>query len=198
MNPDPGSISRWLHCLKAGDKTATDLLWHRFYPKLVRVANKKLVRNPDPAVGGEDIAQSSLRNVCQGVLDGRYPQLDNRDDFWKLLFVSMANRVCSHFRKCSSQKRYAMLRDSSEAIDDELMSQLNSQEAQAELADLIEYLLGKLDLQDPSGELRQIALLYLDEHSASSIAKTLQRRKTNVLHKIQWIRAIWEEAVIHE
>lgn len=198
MNPDPGSISRCLHCLKAGDKTATDLLWHRFYPKLVRVANKKLVQNPDPAVGGEDIAQSSLRNVCQGVLDGRYPQLDNRDDFWKLLFVSMANRVCSHFRKCGSQKRKALLRDPSEVIDDELISQLNSQEAQAELADLIEYLLGKLDLQDPSGELRQIAMLYLDEHSASSIAKTLQRRKTNILHKIQWIRAIWEEAVIHE
>lgn len=198
MNPDPGSISRWLHCLKAGDKSATEVLWNRFYPKLVRIANKKLVQNPDPAVGGEDIAQSSFRNVCQGVLDGRYPQLDNRDDFWKLLFVSMANRVCSHFRKCGSQKRNALLRDPSEAIDDELMSQLNSQEAQTELADLIEYLLGKLDLQDPSGELRQIALLYLDEHSASSIAKTLQRRKTNILHKIQWIRAIWEEAVIHE
>lgn len=198
MNPDPGSVSQWLDCLKSGDKSATEVLWRRFYPKLVRVANKKLFKNPDPAIGGEDIAQSSLRNVCQGVLDGKYPQLDNRDDFWRLLFVSMANRVCSHFRNCGAQKRNALLRDSSESVNDELISQLNSQEAQAELADLIEYLLGKLDQQDPSGELRRIALLYLDEHSASSIAKTLQRRKTNILHKIQWIRAIWEEALIHE
>jgi hypothetical protein len=165
---------------------------------LVRAADKKLIQNPDPAIGGEDIAQSSLRNVCQGVLEGRYPELDNRDDFWRLLFISMANRICSHFRNCGAEKRKAFLRDPSDAIDDELMSRFSNQEAQTELADLIEFLLGKLDQQDPSGELRRIALLYLDEYSASSIAKMPQRRKTNVLHKIQWIRAIWEEALLHE
>jgi len=198
MNPHPGSISQWLHRLKAGDRSATEAIWSRFYPKLVRLANTKLSKNPDPAIGGEDIAQSSFRNVCQGVLDGRYPQLDNREDFWKLLFVSTANRICSHFRSCGSMKRNGVIRDSLDSIDEELLKQLNSQEAQTELADLIEHLLRKLDSEDLSGELRQIALLFLDEHSASWIAKTLHRRKTNILQKIRWIRAIWEETLIQE
>jgi len=177
---------------------ATEAIWSRFYPKLVREANKKLSKNPDPAIAGEDIAQSSFRNVCQGVLDGRYPQLENREDFWRLLFVSMANRVCSHFRSCGSKKRDSLLRESLDSIDDEFLQQLNNHEVQAELADLIAHLLGKLDKEDPTGELRQIALLYLDDRSASWIAKTLHRRKTNVLHKILWIRALWAEPLSHE
>jgi hypothetical protein len=50
-----------------------------------------------------------------------------------------------------------------------------------------------LDLEDPSHLLRQIALLYLDNHSASSIAKLLHKRKTSVLISLRLIRSIWQE-----
>jgi len=65
--------------------------------------------------------------------------------------------------------------------------------AAAQTADLLEYLLSRLDLEDPSYLLRRIALLYLDEHSASSIAKLLHKRKTSVLVSLRLIRSIWEE-----
>ena len=196
MNPDPGSISQWVLRLKSGNPTATQAIWDRFYPKLVEAANKRLIKNPDPATSGEDIAQSSFRNVCLGVLEGKYPQLENRDDLWKLLLVSMINRVRSHYRSINAQKRAVSLEESIDSIDDELLVQFKSPAAQSELDDLIDFLLNKLDQEDPSGQLRQIAVLYLNEHSASDIAKIIHRRKTNILHKVQLIRALWEESLL--
>ena len=52
----------------------------------------------------------------------------------------------------------------------------------------------RLDLEDPSGELRTIATLQLDQHSASDIAKILRRRKTVILQKVRLIRIVWEES----
>ena len=196
MNPDPGSISQWVLRLKSGNPTATQAIWDRFYPKLVEAANKRLIKNPDPATSGEDIAQSSFRNVCLGVLEGKYPQLENRDDLWKLLLVSMINRVRSHYRSINAQKRAVSLEESIDSIDDELLVQFKSPAAQSELDDLIDFLLNKLDQEDPSGQLRQIAVLYLNEHSASDIAKIIHRRQTNILHKVQLIRALWEESLL--
>lgn len=195
MNPDPGSISQWVQRLQAGDRAAAEGIWTRFYPKLVNAASKQLGKNPDPATNGEDIAQSSFRNVCQAVIDGKYPQLDNRDDLWKLLFVSMINRVRGHYRGINAKKRAVVLNQPLDSVDEEALAQLDSHEAQSELNDLLEHLLGKLDQEDPTGELRQIALLYLNENSASAIANLLRRRKTNILHKVQLIRSLWEEAL---
>lgn len=182
--------------LKSGNPTATHAIWERFYPKLVQAANKRLLKNPDPATSGEDIAQSSFRNVCLGVLEGKYPQLENRDDLWRLLMSSMINRVRSHYRSINAQKRTVAQQESIDWIDDELLTELNSHEAQSQLDDLIDFLLVKLDQEDSSGELRQIALLYLHEHSASEIAKILHKRKTNILHKVQLIRSLWEESLL--
>lgn len=196
MNTDPGSISQWMLSLKSGNPTATHAIWERFYPKLVQAANKRLLKNPDPATSGEDIAQSSFRNVCLGVLEGKYPQLENRDDLWRLPMISMINRVRSHYRSINAQKRTVAQQESIDWIDDELLTELNSHEAQSQLDDLIDFLLVKLDQEDSSGELRQIALLYLHEHSASEIAKILHKRKTNILHKVQLIRSLWEESLL--
>jgi hypothetical protein len=73
--------------------------------------------------------------------------------------------------------------------------EISGPDAQAEMADLIETLFRRLDQEDPTGELRQIALLKLEEHSASAIAKRLKRRKNHVLQRIRLIRILWEESL---
>lgn len=108
----------------------------------------------------------------------------------------MINRVRSHYRSINAQKRTVAQQESIDWIDGELLTELNSHEAQSQLDDLIEFLLVKLDQEDSSGELRQIALLYLNEHSASEIAKIPHKQKTNILHKVQLIRSLWEESLL--
>jgi predicted transcriptional regulator len=61
------------------------------------------------------------------------------------------------------------------------------------MSDLLNYWLQRLDAEDATGELRLIALLRMEEHTADEIARRLRRRKTVVLQKIQLIRLIWEQ-----
>lgn len=191
MQKEPGSITRWLIELKAGQTQAAEPIWKRYQAKLVAIASQQLDQNPDRSIDGEDLVQSSFSDVCLAVKNGMYPAIDNREDLWGLLYIATVNRVRQHYRGLSALKRLDF--SSNEVIDPLTLEDLQTPFAAAQTADLLEYLLSRLDLEDPSYLLRRIALLYLDEHSASSIAKLLHKRKTSVLVSLRLIRSIWEE-----
>jgi len=191
MQQEPGSITQWLSKLQAGQSQAAEAIWNRYQAKLVSIASKKLDQNPDRSIDGEDLVQSSFRYVFVAIQNGKYPDIENREDLWGLLYVATVNRVRQHYRDVNALKRSHI--SSVQAIDPAILEDLQTPFAQAQAADLLEYLLSRLDLEDPSHTLRKIALLYLDEHSASSIAKALQKRKTSILISLRLIRSIWQE-----
>jgi RNA polymerase sigma factor (sigma-70 family) len=191
MQQEPGSITQWLSKLQTGQSQAAEPIWERYQAKLVAIASKQLEENPDPSVDGEDLVQSAFLNVCLAVRSGKYPDIDNRKDLWGLLYIATVNRIRQHYRQQNALKRSHL--SSVQAIDPAILEELQSPFAQAQAADLLEYLLSRLDLEDPSHALRKIALLYLEEHSASSIAKMLHKRKTSVLISLRLIRSIWQE-----
>ena len=193
MQDDAGSITNWLRKLQEGDEQAAEEIWKRLYKKLVRTASRYLRKSPDNAFDGEDVAQSAFRNVCLAVMDHRYPQLDNREDLWRLLFAATLNRVRRHYRSLGTLKRSAKNVESIETIDESLLLDLRSPEAEAEMRDLVDHLMKRLDQEDSSEKLRHIAVLCLDGHSANDIAKIVQRRRTNVLQNIRLIRILWQE-----
>jgi hypothetical protein len=61
------------------------------------------------------------------------------------------------------------------------------------MADMVQCWLNRLDLEDPSGELRQIAIWSMEDISGSEIARILKKRKSYVLQQIRLIRLLWEE-----
>ena len=191
MQQEPGSITHWLSKLQAGQSEAAEPIWIRYQAKLVSIATQQLAENPDRSVDGEDLVQSSFGNVCLAVQNGKYPDIDNREDLWGLLYIATVNRVREHYRELRALKRSQI--SSTQAIDPSILADLQTPFAEAQMADLLEYLLSRLDSEDPSHLLRQIALLYLDDHSASSIAKILRKRKTSVLISLRFIRSIWQE-----
>lgn len=191
MQQEPGSVTQWLNKLQAGQQQAAEPLWKRYQAKLLSIASKQLEENPDRAVDGEDLVQSSFRNVCVAVQNGQYPDIDKRADLWGLLYIATVNRVRQHYRDITALKRSHT--SSSLAINALSLKDLQTPFAEAQTADLLEFLLSQLDLEDPTHLLRKIALLYLDDHSASSIAKLLHKRKTNILISLRLIRSIWQE-----
>ena len=196
MTSDTGSVTRWLQRLQAGESGAAQAIWDRFYQRVVRLAELQLKRNADRAVDGEDIAQSAFRAVYHAVMNGRYPDMDNRQELWQLLIVSIRNRVQRHFRDIHTQKR--MVNEKGLLVMQDRLNpiELSGPVAQAELADLLAMLLRVLDQEDPTGELRQIALLQLEEYSASAIARKLKRRKSYILQRVRMIRILWQESAL--
>ena len=193
MKPEQGSITHWLQELKSGQSQAAEAIWLRYYPKLVLIASRRLTNNPDRAVEGADLVQSSFRNVCLAVIDGKYPDIENRVELWNLLYVATLNRVRQHFRELNTKKRAHYEVSDGSTSNPSPIENLQCPQAAVEMADLLEHLLQKLDTEDPTGELRQIAILHLEDHSASSIAKILRRRKITILISLRLIRSLWEE-----
>ena len=61
------------------------------------------------------------------------------------------------------------------------------------MADMVQSWLDRLNLEDPSGQLRQIAIWCMEEISGSEIARILKKRKSFVLQQIRLIRLLWED-----
>ncbi|MFM2218807.1 MAG: hypothetical protein RL240_3125 [Planctomycetota bacterium] len=193
---ETGSVTDWLQGLPAGEPDALLGIWKRFYEKVVRLASKELGNQPDRAIDGEDVAQSVFRRVYAGVMSGSYSDIDNRQDLWRLLIVSTHNRVRSHFRAIHAQKRPVFSNGGKDDLHVSMFDELSGPVAKAQFADLVSHLLQKLDQEDPTGELRQIALLKLDEYSAEEIGKIVKRRKSHVLQSIRLIRMLWEVSAL--
>jgi DNA-directed RNA polymerase specialized sigma24 family protein len=193
LEKETGSVSHWLKGLKTGDRSAVDAIWHRYYQRIVQFAIRKMKVNPDRAVDGEDIAQITMHRFCSCVASGRYPNLDDREQLWALLVVFTINRIRKHLRSCSAQKRAGSHRSVFEFTRTVALQDLQAPEAPTIMADMVQCWLNRLDLEDPSGELRQIAIWSMEDISGSEIARILKKRKSYVLQQIRLIRLLWEE-----
>ncbi len=81
MTVEPGSITQGLERLQNGDTEAAKEIWSRYYPRVLRLAATQLIKNNDPSIDEEDVAQSTFRTVYLAVLDGKYPEVEDRDGY---------------------------------------------------------------------------------------------------------------------
>ena len=90
-----GSITRWIADLKGGDLAAAQPLWERYFARMVDLARARLrsSRRTDAASDEEDAALSAFDSLCAGLARGRFPQLADRDDLWRLLVVITTRKV---------------------------------------------------------------------------------------------------------
>src|SRR5262249_30277678 len=84
------SVSQWLAQLKGADAAAAQKLWERYSRRLVGLARLKLKGSPRRTADEEDVALSAFASFCQGAEQGRFPQLADRDNLWRLLVVLTA------------------------------------------------------------------------------------------------------------
>ncbi len=102
-----GSVTRWIGELKAGDGGALQPLWDRYYARLVERARAKLLalRSATPVNDEEDVASSAFHSLYQGLREGRFPRLEDRDDLWRLLVHLTACKAVDRHRAEHRRKR---------------------------------------------------------------------------------------------
>jgi DNA-directed RNA polymerase specialized sigma24 family protein len=103
--PGDGSISLWIPLLKAGDEAAVREVWRAYYDRLVRLARARLRDAPRRAADEEDAALSAFDSFCRGAALGRFPQLNTRDDLWRLLVMITARKAADLAQQEARQKR---------------------------------------------------------------------------------------------
>jgi RNA polymerase sigma factor (sigma-70 family) len=199
---DGGSVTRWIGDLKAGDPAAAQALWERYFDRLARLARKRLANRAGGVEDEEDAALSAFDSFCAGLARGRFTELGDRDDLWKLLVVITARKAASQVNRHRALKRGGAWNRADQAHSghgveshegDSLLAELIAREPTPEFAAMVaeetRRLLGHLEDE----QLRQIALDRMEGYTTEEIAKRLDCARRTVARRLDLIRQIWSE-----
>jgi DNA-directed RNA polymerase specialized sigma24 family protein len=195
------SVSRWLVGIKAGVDADVQRLWDRYFERLVRLAGSRLPGHARRDFDEEDVALSAFHSFCDRVVRGQFPQLEDRDDLWRLLATITARKVVSTIRHQTRQKRggghvlgESALMDAEQGDAQGVAQALSREptpEEAAQFAESYERLIAILD----TPTLKTIALSKLEGQSTEEIASELRVSIRTVDRKLELIRALWEKEV---
>jgi RNA polymerase sigma factor (sigma-70 family) len=199
MMTEPGSITRWVRQLEAGQRAAVRALWEAYFPRLVVLARRKLQGLPPQLADAEDVALSAFQSFCQAAEQKRFPRLDDRDDLWQILVLLIRNKSVNlhkyHQRDRRDHRRTQSLAGLDNVPDDvaDFLEILEGREPDpafaAEMAEQCQQLLGRL----PDEQLRQIAQLKLEGYTNQEIAERLQCAPATVDRRLARIRLCWNQ-----
>jgi DNA-directed RNA polymerase specialized sigma24 family protein len=200
---DGGSITGWLGDLKDGDQAAAQPLWEHYFSKLVVVARTKLrrMRKTTADQDEEDAALSAFNSFCAGAARGKFPQLSDREDIWRLLVVITARKAMAQATREGRQKRgggrvveEAVLfghglgvSDGSLAGLERIAAQGPSPEFAAVLAEECRRLLDSLG----DDSLRKVALCRMEGYNNDEIALQLGCARRTVARRLELIKKTW-------
>src|SRR5262249_4482666 len=98
-------VTHWIDQLIAGDRTAVQPLWERYFQQMVRLARQRLRAAPRVPADGEDVALSAFDSFCRGAEQGRFPGLTDRDSLWSHLIIYTIRKASRLIRSEHRQKR---------------------------------------------------------------------------------------------
>ena len=196
---DQGSITVWIGRLKAGDAAAAGPLWENYFHRLVGQARRKLGDRP-PVVGDEeDVALSAFDSFFRRAQNGRFPDLDDRTDLWKLLLAIVSRKAFNLVRnerrekRGGGQVRHASALASEPGVDvfAEVIGREPTPELAAQVAEECQRLLD--DLAD--ADLRAVAVAKMEGNTNAEIALQRTCSIATVERKLNLIRKRWQREV---
>jgi DNA-directed RNA polymerase specialized sigma24 family protein len=192
-----GSVTRWLHDLQAGDPSAAQQLWERYFRRLVGLARTRLRRAARRVADEEDVALSAFDSFCRNAENGRFPELADRHGLWRLLVVLTARKAAHQVRDQARLKRGGGAqqvtdesgREDEESVLEGILSREPDPAFAAQVAE--EFQANLASLQNP--ELESVALWRMEGYTVEEIAGRLGCVPRSVKRKLQVIRAIWQK-----
>lgn len=196
------SVTRWISGLKEGDEQALEQIFARYYEPIVRLVQRRLPPAARRSADEEDVALSALNSFLRRAKADEFPQLESRDDLWKLLVAIARRKSIKHITRETAQKRGGgEVRGESvfvNAKDSEMGGDIGAYAAEShtpaeevEIKDCAEQILEFLDALDDS-TLKTIAVWksygMTDKWIAEQLGvakKTIQRKVGRIRDKVQ-------------
>jgi DNA-directed RNA polymerase specialized sigma24 family protein len=195
------SDSQWLRSLQAGDSAAAQRLWEQYFHRLVGLARVKLYGLSRRAADEEDVALSAFASFCRAAEAGRFPQLSDRHDLWRLLVTITDRKASNLVRDEHRLKRGGGAVQGESAVyraDDSAVQGLDgcagrepTPEFAAQVAEECRRLLELL----PDDEIRNIAIWKMDGGTVPEIAGRLGCALSTVERRLRLIRQLWQAEV---
>src|SRR5262249_44876389 len=141
---------------------------------------------PRQAADEEDVALSAFASFCRGAEQGRFPQLADRADLWRLLVTITGHKALDRLRP---QRRKKRRRPTEEVRLEEVVGPEPTPAFAAQVAEECRRLLGLLG----NAELEALALWKMEGYSTAEIAERLGYVPRTVERKLRLIRQVWKK-----
>lgn len=191
--PSDGSVTRLIVMLKEGNRAASQQLWEAYFARLVGLARARLRRTGGRMADEEDVAISAFESFYRRAERGQFPQLEDRDDLWQLLFVltvrKAINLVNHQGRKSRGSGRVQSLTDLDISGAEAVFGAEPSPELAAQMTEEYQRLLARL----PDESLRTVALWKMEGYTNAEIAAKLGCVPQTVERKLRAIRKVWSD-----
>lgn len=188
------NVSHWIDLVKAGDSDAANQIWRHYFGRLVRLVRDRLTEQNRAVSDEEDIVLSVFDSFYDAAQNGRFPDLSDRDDLWRLLLRMSARKVVDKRRHDLRQRRgggvkvhsFNQRRDDGSMI--EVIGDAPSPELVLMMQESVEQLFSHLGV----GQLRDMTVAKLEGYSNAELAehfgcseRTIERRLHLIREKCQ-------------
>ncbi len=195
-----GSVTRWVAALKGGDAAAAQPLWERYHRQLISLARRKLESSRRRGADEEDVVQNAFHSFFHGVAAGRFPQLNDRDNLWRLLVVITARKALDQLaHEHTKRQGGGTLQGESRMIpgksdwDNAAIEQVVGPEPTPEFAaQVAEQYQRLLDLLGDES-LQKVAVWKMEGLTNDEVAERLDCSRRTVARKLDTIRIIWSQ-----
>lgn len=187
-------VTHWIHLVKTGDSTAANRIWQHYFDRLVRSIRGRLYGQNRAISDEEDIVVSVFDSFCVAAEKGRFPDLSDRDDLWRLLLRMSARKVIDKRRHEQRQRRggNVSIHSLDHSGDDGSVIEAIGDEPSPEMVLMMQESVERVFSHLGVGQLSDLAGAKLEGYSNAEIAKrfgcserTIERRLHLIREKLQ-------------
>ena len=183
------NVTRWIELVKAGDSTAANQLWQHYSDRLVRAVRAKLYGRERAVSDEEDIVLSVFDSFYDAAQLGRFPDLADRDELWRLLMRMSARKVVDKRRSEGRKRRGGEFQAFSlDAGAEGELFELPADEPSPEMVLMMEESVELLFSHLGVGQLRDLAVAKLEGYSNAELAQRFACSERTIERRLHLIR----------
>lgn len=188
------NVSHWIDLVKAGDSVAAIRIWQHYFDRLVRAVRTRLYGQNRALTDEEDIVLSVFDSFYNAAENGRFPDLSDRDDLWRLLLRMAGRKVVDKRRHDLRQRRggNVMLHSLGHVSGDRGIIEAIGDEPSAEMVLMMQESVEQIFSHLGVGQLSDLAGAKLEGYSNAELAerfgcseRTIERRLHLIREKCQ-------------
>lgn len=186
------NVSHWIDLVKDGDSAAANHIWCHYFDRLVRSVRTRLQGQNRAVSDEEDIVLSVFDSFYTAAENGRFPDLSDRGDLWRLLLRMSARKVVDKRRHDQRQRRGGNVEVHSLNQADDSVIEAIGDEPSPEMVLMMQESVEEVFSHLGVGQLRELAVAKLEGYSNAELAqcfgcseRTIERRLHLIREKCQ-------------
>ncbi|MCA9059329.1 MAG: hypothetical protein KDA85_12555, partial [Planctomycetaceae bacterium] len=181
-----------------GDSIAANRIWQHYFDRLVRAVRQRLQGQNRVVSDEEDIVLSVFDSFYAAAEQGRFPDLSDRNDLWRLLLRMSARKVIDKRRHDKRQRRGGDVRIHSLSGDNETIIEVIGNEPSPEMVLMMQESIAQFFSHFGVGNLQDLAVAKLEGYSNAELARRFECSERTIERRLHLIREKFQQEVFED